>query len=83
MPEGQGPFPTMMFVHGGPTWIDVDRWSPEVQAYADAGFVVAMVNYRGSIGYGSEWRDALIGEPLVDDVLRGSVHFLAHDPDGR
>ena len=79
-PDGQGPFPTMMFVHGGPTWIDVDRWSPEVQAYVDAGFAVAMVNYRGSIGYGSEWRDALIGDiggPELEDVLAGVDDLVA------
>ena len=79
-PEGQAPFPTMMFVHGGPTWIDVDRWSPEVQAYADAGFAVAMVNYRGSIGYGREWRDALIGDiggPELEDVLAGLDDLVA------
>ena len=52
----------MMFVHGGPTWLDLDRWQPEVQAYVDLGFVVGLVNYRGSIGYGREWRDTLIGE---------------------
>src|SRR5205814_2360126 len=30
------PFPVMMFVHGGPTALDMDRWQPEVQAYVDA-----------------------------------------------
>jgi dipeptidyl aminopeptidase/acylaminoacyl peptidase len=63
-----------MLVHGGPTWVDMDRWAPDVQAYADAGFLVAMVNYRGSIGYGREWRDTLIGNigfPEVEDVLAG------------
>ena len=49
-PEGQGPWPIMMFVHGGPTWLHEDRFEPEVQAYVDAGFAVGMVNYRGSIG---------------------------------
>ena len=58
--DSDGPFPVMMFVHGGPTWLDLDRWQPEVQAYVDAGFAVGMVNYRGSIGYGREWRDVLI-----------------------
>jgi dipeptidyl aminopeptidase/acylaminoacyl peptidase len=63
-----------MLVHGGPTFLDMDRWAPDVQAYADQGFLVAMVNYRGSIGYGREWRDTLIGNigfPEVEDVLAG------------
>ena len=73
-PEGEGPFPTIMHVHGGPTWLDLDRWSPEVQAFVDAGYAVALVNYRGSVGYGREWRDALIGDiggPELEDVLAG------------
>lgn len=73
-PEGKGPFPVLMLVHGGPTWLDLDRWQPEVQAYVDAGFVVGMVNYRGSLGYGREWRDALVGNiggPELEDVNAG------------
>jgi dipeptidyl aminopeptidase/acylaminoacyl peptidase len=50
--DSGGPFPVLMFVHGGPTWFDLDRWEPEVQAYVDLGFVVGLVNYRGSTGYG-------------------------------
>ncbi|MFO7571506.1 MAG: prolyl oligopeptidase family serine peptidase [Gaiellaceae bacterium] len=86
-PEGSGPFPVMMFVHGGPTWLDMDRWQPEVQAYVDAGFVVGMVNYRGSLGYGREWRDALVGDiggPELEDVnagLRDLVERGLADPE--
>jgi dipeptidyl aminopeptidase/acylaminoacyl peptidase len=72
--DSGGPFPALMFVHGGPTWLDLDRWQPEVQAYVDAGFVVGMVNYRGSIGYGRAWRDTLIGNiggPELEDVNAG------------
>jgi dipeptidyl aminopeptidase/acylaminoacyl peptidase len=72
--DSGGPFPVMMFVHGGPTWLDLDRWQPEVHAYVDAGFAVGLVNYRGSIGYGREWRDALIGNiggPELEDVNAG------------
>ena len=79
-PEGAGPFPTIMFVHGGPTWLDTDRWSPEVQAFVDSGFAVGMVNYRGSIGYGREWRDALIGnigKPELEDVNAGLADLVA------
>jgi pimeloyl-ACP methyl ester carboxylesterase len=72
--DSRGPFPVIMFVHGGPTSADLDRWQPEVQAYVDAGFAVGMVNYRGSTGYGREWRDFLIGDiggPELEDVNAG------------
>jgi dipeptidyl aminopeptidase/acylaminoacyl peptidase len=70
-PEGEGPWPFLMHPHGGPTWLDEDRWSPEVQSYVDAGFAVGMVNYRGSTGFGAEWRDTLIrniGGPEIEDL---------------
>jgi acetyl esterase/lipase len=72
--DSGGPFPVLMFVHGGPTSLDMDRWQPDVQAFVDAGFVVGLVNYRGSTGYGAEWRDALIGDiggPELEDVNAG------------
>ena len=73
-PEGDGPFPVFVRPHGGPTWLEEDRWSPEVQAYVDAGFAVAMINFRGSTGYGAAWRDALIGDiggPELEDLNAG------------
>jgi dipeptidyl aminopeptidase/acylaminoacyl peptidase len=78
--DSGGPFPVLMFVHGGPTWYDLDRWQPEVQAYVDLGFVVGLVNYRGSIGYGREWRDTLIGDiggPELEDVNAGLRDLVA------
>ena len=61
-------------VHGGPHYADLDRWAPDLQAHVDAGFLVAMVNYRGSVGYGQAWRDALkdnVGFLELEDVLAG------------
>jgi dienelactone hydrolase len=78
--DSGGPFPVMMFVHGGPTWLDIDRWQPEVQAYVDLGFVIGLVNYRGSIGYGREWRDTLVGNiggPELEDVNAGLRDLVA------
>jgi dipeptidyl aminopeptidase/acylaminoacyl peptidase len=72
----------MVFVHGGPHWLYEDRYMPEVQAYVDAGFLVAMPNYRGSTGYGRAWRDALTGDvgfADVDDVTAGLVDVLRRD----
>jgi len=79
-PEGDGPFPVVMFVHGGPTSLDTDRWNPHVAAFVDAGLAVGLVNYRGSVGYGREWRDALIGDvggPELEDVNAGLRDLVA------
>ena len=82
-PEGHGPHPVMLFVHGGPHWLYEDKYFPEVQSYADAGFIVGMPNYQGSTGYGRAWRDALTGDPGftdVDDVTAG-LRDLLRRPD--
>jgi dipeptidyl aminopeptidase/acylaminoacyl peptidase len=80
-PDGPKPWPTLLHIHGGPTSIDLDRWAPEIQAYVDAGFQVALVNYRGSVGFGAAWRDTLIGNigwPEVEDLLAGLDDLVAH-----
>jgi dipeptidyl aminopeptidase/acylaminoacyl peptidase len=79
-PEGDGPFPVYLKVHGGPEWLYLDTWWPDVQALLDDGFAVAMVNYRGSIGYGRAWRDRIIGDigfPEVRDVVSGLDDLVA------
>jgi dienelactone hydrolase len=73
-PPEPGPHPTAMLVHGGPGVHDADSWSPQVQALVDHGWAVALVNYRGSSGYGKAWQDALEGDPgrpEVEDVTAG------------
>ena len=72
-----------MRVHGGPHSVDMDRWAPDVQAHVDAGFLVAMVNYRGSEGYGQAWRDELTGNVgflELEDVLAGLDDLVARGP---
>ncbi len=73
-PAGDGPHPVIMRVHGGPHMLDMDRWMPDILAHVDSGFLVAMVNYRGSDGYGAAWRDELIGNIgflELEDVTAG------------
>jgi dipeptidyl aminopeptidase/acylaminoacyl peptidase len=79
-PPGDGPHPVVMLVHGGPTWAYSDTFMADVQAFVDHGLAVAMVNYRGSTGYGSAFRDALIGNPgfpEVEDVVAGLAALVA------
>ncbi len=76
-----------MSVHGGPEWNERDRFDAETQAFIDAGYAVALVNYRGSTGYGIAFRHALIGNPCLpetEDVLAGLDRLIADgvtDPD--
>jgi dipeptidyl aminopeptidase/acylaminoacyl peptidase len=79
-PDGEGPHPVIMRVHGGPHSVDMDRWAPDILAHVDAGFLVAMVNYRGSTGFGQAWRDALTGNVgflELEDVLAGLDDLVA------
>jgi dipeptidyl aminopeptidase/acylaminoacyl peptidase len=79
-PPGDGPFPLYLKVHGGPDWLYLDTWFPDVQSLVDEGFAVAMVNYRGSIGFGRRWRDHIIGNigfPEVEDVVAGRDDLVA------
>jgi len=86
-PPGEGPHPIVLSVHGGPNWHWRDGFDPMTQAFVDHGFAVALVNYRGSTGYGTEFREALkgnIGFPETEDTLAALDHLTAEgvaDPD--
>ncbi|CAN5145389.1 prolyl oligopeptidase family serine peptidase [soil metagenome] len=86
-PDGEGPFPLVVDVHGGPTAQTEDSFDPQQQSWVDHGYAVLMPNYRGSSGYGKAFEDVLQGDPgrpeLVD-VLAGRDHLVAAgiaDPD--
>jgi dienelactone hydrolase len=75
-----GPAQAVFSLHGGPHAADEDRFSPFRAAWVDAGFVVVEVNYRGSTGYGSRWRDAIEGRPGLTelaDVAAVADHCVA------
>jgi dipeptidyl aminopeptidase/acylaminoacyl peptidase len=79
-PEGEGPFPVVVTVHGGPEWQYRPAWMPTftplTQHLLARGYAVAAPNIRGSTGYGRRY------EHLDDCRLRlDSVRDLAalHD----
>ncbi|WP_120722664.1 S9 family peptidase [Streptomyces hundungensis] len=70
-PAGEGPFPTLFEIHGGPTWHDSDAFASGPAAWIDHGYAVVRVNYRGSTGYGRAWTDALkhrVGLIELEDI---------------
>jgi dipeptidyl aminopeptidase/acylaminoacyl peptidase len=51
--------PLVVFIHGGPTSACYPMLDPRIQYWAQRGFAVADLNYRGSSGYGRAYRQAL------------------------
>lgn len=66
-PEGERP-PLIVEVHGGPTSHVYPRMSASTLYWTSRGFAVVDVNYRGSTGYGREFRDKLKGMWGLTDV---------------
>ncbi|MFJ4193191.1 prolyl oligopeptidase family serine peptidase [Pseudomonas sp. NPDC089534] len=63
--------PLVVFIHGGPTSACYPILDPRIQYWTQRGFAVADLNYRGSSGYGREYRQALHlnwGEVDVEDA---------------
>jgi dienelactone hydrolase len=79
-PGTTSPLPLVIDVHGGPTAHDADVFRAYPSAWVDHGYAVAQVNYRGSTGYGSAWRDALeqrVGHVELADVVAVRDHLVA------
>ncbi len=62
------PGPTIVLVHGGPFSEDMDVWSTMAASLLAAGFNIVRPNYRGSTGYGNEWRLKIIGDPCGGEL---------------
>ena len=72
LPEGEGPHPVLLMIHGGPYASYGHQVFDETQVYASAGYAVVMCNPRGSSGYGQEHGRAIIGsvgEVSATDLL--------------
>jgi len=59
MPPGEGPFPVVVTVHGGPEAQYLPEWhvnyAPLTQYFVSRGYAVAAPNVRGSSGYGKRF----------------------------
>ncbi len=65
-PEDELP-PLVTFIHGGPTSATNPGFALAIQYWTTRGFAVVDVNYRGSTGYGTEYRRQLNGNWGIAD----------------
>lgn len=79
--RGAPPVPVIVRAHPGPTANAPLRLDPWVQFFVSHGFAVLDVDYRGSTGYGSAYRNALRGHWGVLDVSDcvDAIHALGQD----
>jgi dipeptidyl aminopeptidase/acylaminoacyl peptidase len=74
MPEGEGPFPTIVHTHGGPTSVMTECFHAESQAWVDHGFAFFSINYHGSTTFGKAFEASIrgnLGDLEVEDVAAG------------
>jgi len=62
LPDGKGPFTTILHTHGGPETATVEYFMPNSQAWVDHGFAWLAINYRGSTGFGRAFREKIWGD---------------------
>jgi dipeptidyl aminopeptidase/acylaminoacyl peptidase len=61
-PGDDGPFPTIVHVHGGPESVATERYAPSIASWVDHGYAVASLNYRGSTTFGRDYQQAIWGD---------------------
>ncbi len=84
---GDEPLPLILYVHGGPWARDYYGYGPFVQLFANRGFAVLQVNFRGSSGFGKEFLNAgnrEWGAAMQDDLTDAVMWVIDEgiaDPD--
>jgi dipeptidyl aminopeptidase/acylaminoacyl peptidase len=78
-------YPVKFLIHGGPqgAWGDdwSYRWNPEL--FAANAYVVVMINFHGSTGYGQKFIDAINGDwggAPFEDLMKGLDYAEQHYP---
>jgi dipeptidyl aminopeptidase/acylaminoacyl peptidase len=78
--DGDGPFPLVVDIHGGPSLAWHHSWDlPWAEKLTAAGYSVLLANPRGSAGRGQAFARANLGDPAgaeFTDLLAGVSHCV-------
>jgi dipeptidyl aminopeptidase/acylaminoacyl peptidase len=73
-------YPLILWPHGGPTSQYTEDFQFQSQVFAASGYVVLLVNPRGSTGYGEEFCKAIFadwGNKDYEDEMAGVDHLIS------
>jgi len=75
-------YPLVMLIHGGPqgAWRDNFHYRWNAQMFASPGYVVVMINFHGSTGYGQSFTDSITGDwggKPFEDIMLGLDYVLS------
>ncbi len=78
-------YPVIMLIHGGPqgAWMDEFHYRWNAQMFASRGYVVVMINFRGSKGYGQDFCSLVSrnwGGGPYRDIMAGLDYVLKKYP---
>jgi dipeptidyl aminopeptidase/acylaminoacyl peptidase len=81
--DPQKKYPMVYLVHGGPQseWMDEFHYRWNAELFASPGYVVVMVNPRGSTGYGQKFTDEISGDwggKVFVDLMNGVGYVTSH-----
>jgi dienelactone hydrolase len=78
-PRPKGGWPTVALIHGGPSVGDMDVYNAREDKFLGLGVAVVRVDYRGSVGYGLPWAQAMTENPVLGELddIDAALDFLA------
>ncbi|NVK55759.1 MAG: S9 family peptidase [Alteromonadaceae bacterium] len=77
--QGEAPYPTVIFPHGGPAGRDRAGFDYWVAYFNSRGYAVFRPNFRGSTGYGFSFGESQMqnwGMAMQDDVVDGTQWMI-------
>ncbi len=61
-------YPMLVYVHGGPSWVNLPSWNNPATAYSTFGYFVLLPNPRGSFGEGEAFAEGVRGDMGYGDL---------------